>query len=55
MVLRAQFQILTLALHLAVHISFTLNFNRVKVLVPDLILQSLLEATTPLEDVTFNV
>ena len=40
MVLRAQFQMWILALHLAVHISFKPNFNRVKVLVPDFILWS---------------
>ena len=46
-VLRAQFQMLILALHLAVHISFTPNFNRVKVLVPDLILQKFARSFDP--------
>ena len=52
LVLRAQFQMLILALHLVLHI--TPYFNRVKVLVPELILQYLLKVTTPL-DVMFNV
>ena len=51
MALRAQFQMSTLALHLAVHISSTPNFNLVQVLLQDLLLQSLLEVTIPLEDV----
>ena len=54
MVLRGQLQMLVLALHLALHSGFTPNFNYIKILVLDLILQSLLEVTTPLEDVTFN-
>ena len=52
---RPQFQMLILALNLTVHISFTPNFNRGKLLVHDLTLQSLLKVTNLLEDVTFNV
>ena len=51
MALRAQFQMLILALHLPLHISSTPDFNFVQVLVQDLILQNLLKETTPLEDV----
>ena len=36
MALRAQLQMLILALYFAVHISFTLHFNHVKVLVPEI-------------------
>ena len=45
LVLTAQFQMLILALHLVLHI--TPYFNRVKVLVLDLILQYLLKVTNP--------
>ena len=49
---------LILALYFAVHISFTLHFNCVKVLVPDLILYIKLAKShkvTRLDNVTFNV
>ena len=40
-----------LALHMALHISSTPDFNLAQVLVQDLLLQSLLKVTTPLKDV----
>ena len=40
-----------LALHRNVYIIFILNFNFVKLLVQDLLLQSLLKVTTLLEDI----
>ena len=49
MVLRALFQVLVLALRLALCISSTPDFNLVQVLVQDLVLQSLLNVKTPLE------
>ena len=49
--LRAQFQILILALHLALNINSTPDFNLLQVLVQDLVLQSLLKVMAPLEDV----
>ena len=58
MALRAQLQMLILALYVAVHISFTLHFNCVKALVPDLILYIKLAKShkvTRFDDVTFNV
>ena len=45
------FQILTLALHRNVYIIFILDFNLVKLLVQDLLLQSLLKVKTVLEDI----
>ena len=45
---RAQFQML--ALNLALHINSTPHFNLAQLLVQDLLLQSLLKVTTPLED-----
>ena len=49
--LRAQFQILIVALHLALHINSTPDFNLLQVLVQNLVLQSFLKVMTPLEDV----
>ena len=43
MALRAQFQMLILTLHPALHISSTPDLNLVQVLVPDLLLRSLLK------------
>ena len=51
MALRSQFQMLILALYLALHISSITDFNLVQLLVQDLLLQCLLKITTPLEDV----
>ena len=51
MACRAQFQMLILALHLALHIISTPELSLVQVLVQDLLLPSLLKVTTPLEDV----
>ena len=42
---------LILALQLVIHISSPPAFNLVQVLIKDLLLQSLLKVTTPLEDV----
>ena len=50
MALRPQFQMLILALHQALHISSTPDFNLAQVLVQDLLSQSLLKVTTFLED-----
>ena len=49
MTFRAQFQVLILALPMAVHISSTPYFCLVHVLVQDLLLQSLLKVMTPFE------
>ena len=58
MALRAQFQMLILALNLALNINSTPHFNLVQLLVQNLLLQSLLKITAPLadlEDVMFNL
>ena len=47
----AQFQMLILALYVALQISSTPDFNHVQALLQDLLLQSLLKVLTPLEDV----
>ena len=52
MALRAQFQIMILALDLALHIRCTPDFSLVQVLVQYLLLKSLLKVMTSLEDVT---
>ena len=51
MALSAQFHMLILALYLAVHISSTPGFSFEEVLIQDLLLQSLLQLATLLEDV----
>ena len=51
MAFRAEFQMLLLSLHLTVYVSSALNFNLVKLLVQDLLLQSLLKVTTPLKNI----
>ena len=51
MALRAQFQLLILARHMALHIRSTPDFNLVQVLVQDLLVRTLLKVTTALEDV----
>ena len=58
MALRAQFQMLILALNLALNINSTPHFNLVQLLVQNLLLQSLLKITAPLadlEDDMFNL
>ena len=50
MALRTQFQMLIQDLHLGLEISSALDFNLVQALVQDLLLQSLLKVTIPLED-----
>ena len=51
MALKAQFQMKMMARDLALHISSSINFSSVQVLVQDLLLKSLLKVMTPLEDV----
>ena len=51
MILRAQFQMLILALHLTLHSNSTPGFNLVLVLVQDLLLQRLPKLTAPLDNV----
>ena len=52
MALRAQFQMLILTLHLALHICSTPDFNIAQVLVQDLLLQILLKVKSLSQDVT---
>ena len=52
MVLKAQFQMMIVALDLALYVSSTPDFSFVQVLVQDLLLKGLLKVITSLEDVT---